>query len=506
MQPLLLTLELMGLSVLIALILGIVGAWGASVLDAGGPVGRWLCRFFVVAMVLTICFPMILHAAAWEATAGKFGWTIMTQTGVRGGVSSPYGFFSGLLACAWIHGLFGGALVALACRYGTRLVPDSVIDQSRLDCSPVAQWFRIRLPLAKKWWLTALIAAGLLAATEMTVVDLYGYRTIADEFYLIYSADPSIGSVLMTCAVPLVLLCSTMVWWLMSRRRLVATKSPRGSLRQQGDQPTFIWRCLALVITLLLPLIMVVVPVMGLVIKIGHEVVVQDGEILTTWSVSSCWERILEAPAIFSAEYGWTAVIAVSTAGAALLITWPIASLARTRPRWEKFFDLSTIALVVIPGPVIAMLVVMVFQYDVPGFRLLYQRTIFPTMIALSARAIPVAYWLIRAAYRSVEDSVLDLAALEMSWTTRMRTIDFPVLRRHLTLAFLVTAIVASGDVPATLPILPPGVSTVGTRLFGLLHSGARYQEASLAIWYVAAISLISLFLLRQRIVERILK
>ena len=43
----------------------------------------------------------------------------------------------------------------------------------------------------------------------------------------------------------------------------------------------------------------------------------------------------------------------------------------------------------------------------------------------------------------------------------------------------------ASGDVPATLPVVPPGVTTVGTRLFGLLHSGARQQEAALAIWYV---------------------
>ena len=44
------------------------------------------------------------------------------------------------------------------------------------------------------------------------------------------------------------------------------------------------------------------------------------------------------------------------------------------------------------------------------------------------------------------------------------------------------------GDVAAMLPVIPAGVTTVGTRLFELLHSGARYQEASLAIWYVAAI------------------
>ncbi len=62
----------------------------------------------------------------------------------------------------------------------------------------------------------------------------------------------------------------------------------------------------------------------------------------------------------------------------------------------------------------------------------------------------------------------------------------------------LAAAVVGSGDVPATLPVIPPGVTTVGTRLFGLLHSGARYQEASLAIWYMLGVVIIGLIWLRQ--------
>ncbi len=107
---------------------------------------------------------------------------------------------------------------------------------------------------------------------------------------------------------------------------------------------------------------------------------------------------------------------------------------------------------------------------------------------------------------RNRQSSVLDAASLEMSWVKRMWAIDRPILSRNLATAFLATAMVASGDVPATLPVIPPGVTTVGTRLFGLLHSGARYQEAALAIWYVAAITLISLFLLRNQTVRRIIK
>ncbi len=505
-QPLLLTLQLMAVAVLIAALVGIVGAWGASMLESSGRFGRLASRCFLAAMVLTIAIPMILHAAAWEATAGKFGWMIMTQTGARADGSSPYGFFSGLVACGWIHGLVGGALVALACWYGTGNVASAVIDQSRLDFSPLGQWWRVRLPIAARWWISALVATAMLAATEMTVVDLYGYRTIADEFYLLYAADPSIASVLMTCILPLTMICSALVWWSISRRRITASLSPRETVSRPGDRPAAAWRIVALLAAASVALTLVVVPMVGLVVKVGHEVVVQDDRVLASWSAAACFDRILQAPHIFADEYRWTAVIAVATASAALLIAWPLTSLARTRPSWEKALDIGTIAMVILPGPVVAMTVVSVFQCNVPGFRLLYQQTIVPTVLALLARGIPVAYWVLRAAYRGMERSVLDSAAMEMSWLKRMWSIDRPLLKRNLVTAFMATAIVASGDVPATLPVIPPGVTTVGTRLFGLLHSGARYQEAALAIWYVAVITAISLFLLRQHTAGRILK
>ena len=505
-QPLLLTLQLLAVAVLIAALIGIVGAWGASVLESSGRRGRWASRCFVACMVLTIAIPMILHAASWEASAGKFGWMSMTQTGARADGSSPYGFFSGLVACGWLHGLIGGALVALACWYGTGQLASSLVDQSRLDFSPLGQWWRVRLPIAKPWWISALVATAMLAATEMTVVDLYGYRTVADEFYLLYAADPSIGSVLMTCAVPLGLVCSVLVWWSISRQRITASPSPREQTHRRGDPPPAAWRLVAWFAAAAVALTMVIVPMLGLVVKVGHEVVVQDERVLASWSARACLDRILQAPIMFADEYRWTAVIAIATASAALMIAWPLTSLARSHPRWGRSLDIGTIAMVIIPGPIVAMTVVSIFQWDVPGFRLLYQQSIVPTVLALLARGIPVTYWVLRAAYRGVAQSVLDSAELEMSWLKRMWSIDRPILKRNLGTAFLATAIVASGDVAATLPVIPPGVTTVGTRLFGLLHSRARYQEAALAIWYVAVVTAISLFLLRQQSAGRILK
>lgn len=504
LAPLILTLQLMLVAVLIAAILGIVGGWSASALQTGGRCERLLAFGFLAAMVLTVTIPMILHAAAWEATAGKFGWMMMTQTGTRADSGSPYGFFGGLLACGWIHGLIGAALVTIACWLGTTRVPAEALEQSRLELSPVRQWWQIRLPLAAPWWITALVATAMLAATEMTVVDLYGYRTLADEFYLLYAADPSIASVLRTCVVPLAVFAGGIVWWAVSARRPPIAGLARSGLTIPIDPFPIAWRIAAALIAVVLALVAVVTPLTGLLIKLGHQVRVAEEQILVGWSASAAFSRLLEAPRVFAEEYLWTIALSVSTAVVAAAIAWPLASLSRTNRKRERWLDLGTVALAILPGPIVAMTVVNLFQWELPGFRVLYQQTIVPTVIALLARGIPVAYWILRAAYRGIDDTVFDSASLELSWTRRMWSIDFPMMRAGLLTALLCSAVVASGDVPATLPVIPPGMTTVGTRLFGLLHSGARYQEAALALWYVAAITAISLFLFRQHLVGRV--
>jgi iron(III) transport system permease protein len=497
-QPLLLTLELMAVSLVIAAIIGVVGAWAASSTESGGRMGRVISRIFLAAMLVAIAMPMILHAAAWEATAGKFGWMIMTQTGSRADGTAPYGFFAGLLACGWIHGLVGGALVALATWYGVRRVGSDLIEQSRLELGPIATWWRVRLPIALPWLVTSLLATAVLSATEMTVVDLYGFRTIADEFYLIYAVDPSIGAVLMTCCLPLALVGMLLTWLLISRRRLLTTREETQRAIEPGDPLSPAWQVTAQVTAIALACLLVVVPVSSLVVKLGHQVSVENDLVQASWSARASVERLLAAPRIFADEYFWTAAIAIMTGLAAIIVAWPVAAIGRTNRRVRLGADLSSVLLVAVPGPIVGLSVVSIFQLDIPGFRTLYQQTLIPTLMALLVRAGPIAYWILRSGYRGIDARVLDAARIDCSPWKRWWSIDRPLLKTSVVAALLAAAVVGSGDVPATLPVIPPGVTTVGTRLFGLLHSGARYQEASLAIWYVLGVVIIGMIWIRQ--------
>lgn len=497
-QPLLLTLELMAVSLVIATVIGVVGAWAASSCQSGNLVSRVISRCFLAAMLVAIAMPMILHAAAWEATAGKFGWMIMTQTGSRADGTAPYGFFAGLIACGWIHGLVGGALVALATWHGVNRVAAEVIAQSRLERGPVATWWRVQLPIAMPWLVTSLMATAVLAATEMTVVDLYGIRTVADEFYLVYAANPSISSVLITCFVPLALVGMLLTWLFVSRRHLLVTKAELSSTPAANDPLPRPWQLTTQLLAIALASLVVVVPISSLLIKLGHQIRVEDGLVQASWSASACFERLFTAPRTFAHEYGWTAALAIMTGLAAVAIAWPIAAIGRTNRHVRRAADMSSILLVTLPGPIVGLSIVSLFQLDFPGFRALYQQTLIPTMMALLFRAGPVAYWILRAGYRGIGDPVIDASRIDCSPIKRWWSIDRPLLTMSIVAAFLAAAVVGSGDVPATLPVIPPGVTTVGTRLFGLLHSGARYQEASLAIWYLLAVAMIGMIWLRQ--------
>ena len=489
-KPLFLTFQLMAVSVAIAGTFGIAGAWAATTVENAGRTGRLIARIFFACLIAAIAIPLILHAAAWEATAGKFGWLPLTQTDSRG-YGGFAGIFAGLAAAGWIHGVVSTVLVVLATWYGVRRVPLPLVQQSQLEMSPWRAWWKVRFAIALPWFLLGLLGAAALAATEMTVVNLYGFRTLADEFYLYHAIDPAAAAVAMTCFMPLLIGLAMVAIHSRARKEIVSVRFDVDA--NQSTEPVPVKVAVAAgVIAILIAALVLIVPLAGLLVKAGHQVIVEDGRRIVSWSWSRCGETLASAPRTFAAEYKWTLLLGVLTSAAAICLAWPLAALGRTRRRLQQVLDVGTVICVLVPGPIVGLAVVRLFQLPIPGLETLYQSTLVPTVIALLFRAGPVAYWILRTGYRGIDDVLLSAARLDVGGWRRLWSIDRPLIWRNLVVAGLASAVVASGDVPATLPVVPPGVTTVGTRLFSLLHSGARYQEAALALWYVLAVVTVS--------------
>ncbi|WP_436716655.1 hypothetical protein U8335_04505 [Roseiconus lacunae] len=503
LRPLLLTLELMSLSVAVAVAIGVTLAFALSLLRRENRLQAavfWVC---VIGIVGTLATPMVMHAAAWESTAGKFGWMSLTQTSART-YSGFAGRYSGMFACVWIHGLFGTAIVALATLYGTARIERAVIDLARCDGGPVWGWWRVRLPIARNWMVFSALATAVLAASEMTVVDLYGVRTVADEFYLFHAADPSWFSVFMVLVVPaLIGVTLTAVAILRLFQPVNARIIDRG-LKTSSEAEEAVggfWQGLASLFALGVTTLMFAFPLLGVIVKAGQQtMVVNDGGqsvVRVIWSVRRTTTVLVRALQEFSGEYQTTLLLASCTAVLSALIAFLATSIAVERPRLRVYLDGLSVGCFLMPGPLVGLAIVRIFSVPLPGVSSLYQQSLVPTMIALSFRALPVAYWVMRVAFSGIDAAVMDSAKMDLKWRTRLWTIERPLIGRALGIAVTASAIVASGEVPSSLPVIPPGVVTVGTRLFGLLHSGARYQEASLAFWYLLFVVVAAVVLVR---------
>ncbi|OYP34011.1 ABC transporter permease [Rhodopirellula sp. MGV] len=509
LRPLLLTLELMSLSVITATVFGVVLAFCLSLI----PRDRWVCRaavlFCMIGIVGCIATPLVMHAAAWESTAGKFGWLSLSQTSARtyAGIAGRY---TGFVASVWIHSLFGSSLVALATLFGTSRIAPSVIESSRFDGGPIWTWWRVRLPLARNWVVASALATAVLAASEMTVVDLYGVRTIADEFYLFYVVDPSLMSVLMLLVLPCVIGITLISILLFRLCRVLDARLIDQQHRSECENDNRFTREVNLPIRAIAFLFAVgyssllfAFPLTGIVIKVGQQTTVEQvaGEsvVQVHWSALRTAEVLSRALREFSSEYQTTLVIASMTGVLCVSVAWCLVSLSQVRTWMRPLLDGATLALFLIPGPLIGLVLVRFFTLPIPGFSALYQQTLIPTLLALSVRALPVSYWVLRAAYLGLDSQIKDASQMDFGWASRLWCVERPLLFRSLIIAFVGSAIVSSGDVPASMPVIPPGVATVGTRLFGLLHSGARYQEASLAFWYLLFVVVAAILLVRHR-------
>ena len=347
LSPLTLTLELMASSVLVAATLGITLAFCLSLIGRQRFAGRLIRVYCLGGIVAALATPMVLHAAAWEATAGKFGWLTFSQTAARTytGFAGQYG---GMVACVWVHGLIGSGIVALATHFGTSRVQTNVLDQGHLDGGVAWRWWMIQLPIASPWVMVGLLITAILAATEMTVVDLYGVRTLADEFYLFHAANPTLESVFAILVLPCVLVIALATAFVFARRRAIdvslfpargRAKSNRGPDWQ--SESGILVSSLASIVSILLSTLMFAFPLAGLVLKTGQTIAVNsDATATVSWSPSHALQILAAAPAEFAAEYQWTLLIGLFSALMCTPIGWAVAAGTRSRPKLQLAVNL----------------------------------------------------------------------------------------------------------------------------------------------------------------------
>jgi iron(III) transport system permease protein len=433
-----------------------------------------------------LLLPVYLQAAGWDAGFGQMGW----HSFARGNLAAP--LLKGWRAAVWIHAMSAIPWVALIVGAAARYVDPDLEEEALLVGSPLQVFLRVSLPRMLAGVAVAAFWILLLTATEMTVTDLYRVRTYAEELYTGFALGDDLRSAWLTAlpggaALAAVVIATLAVAFAVAPALGTPTRS---ALTYRLGA----WRLPACGVMVLLLLLVCGVPLANLVCKAGLVMTNVDGRLVRQWSVLQFTQVVAPSVWEYRQELLWSTLISAASATVAVAGGAALSWFAR-HGGWPSVPALAATAIgVALPGPLVGLAVIWLLDRPHPGLCVwLYDRTLFAPILAISIRLVPLASIFCWFVLRSVADDVLDSAACEGAggWS-RFWRIVVPQRWSGLVAAWLAMFALAAGDLACSILVVPPGVTTVPIRVFGLIHAGVDDQVAGICLTVLVAVAAVA--------------
>jgi iron(III) transport system permease protein len=456
--------------------------------------GRLLALLLCSSLLL---IPLYLQLCGWEAAFGRQGW----HTYAFNTLQDPW--LSGWRGAIVVHVFYALPwailLMTAAFSQGDRQHEESAL----LDADAPLVLRRVTLPQLGGGMLLAAAWIFVITAGEMTVTNIYLVPTYTEDVYNFYAgnADAKANAV---HQLPLLLFAAGLVLCLLAPLPSPALSSSFAPYRWRLGRLNIPLAACAL--TLLGALAFF--PVTNLVERIGEEVVQVDGQLQRQWSAAKGIQLLAATPHKYRDEFVCTLELAASVTVIATLLAFASAWWTRRSPIATATTWLAAIVGLALPGPVIGLSMIVLLNHDLPPLPFLYDRTLAAPILATLIRVLPLAFIPTWWAMHTLDDEPLDAAALDGAtrWQ-KLWSIALPQRWPIVAAVALAAFVIASGDVSASLLVLPPGpLETIARRMFGLIHIGADDQVASVALvcwgayWIIAAAAMLLLWRSRTRL------
>lgn len=473
--------------------LAFAGAVAAASMLLGAPLAFLLARTDMpgrreagAALAAILFTPLYLIAAAWQAGFGFQGW-FSPATGGNSLLNGWQGaiFIQTMAAVPW---------VVLIAGVGLRLAEAELEEEALLDGTPGQVFRRVTLRRTAESLVTAFLWVFVATAGEMTVTDLYLIRTYAEEIYTQFALGDTLDGAAWQMAPSIALIALIVVLGLFVVGRLIP---PDRHTSQRGLAPFRLrgWQPAAAAIGLLGVGLLVLVPIVSLAIQAGRVVTRVGDSLERGWSATQFVSMTLGSPVRFAREIGWTVAIGALAASAVLAIGLPLAWPAR-RGGWRAApaWIIAALSLAV-PGPLVGLGIIELFNTpNVPVLHWLYDHSIAPIWLAQTWRALPLPILILWYGLRTIPAEMLSGAELEgASPLAQFFRVALPQRWPVVAVAWLAAFVVASGELDASILVVPPGVSTLPIHIFGLIHYGVDDQVAGASLFIFAAMALYAL-------------
>jgi len=454
----------------------ILGA-GAAMLATliGAPLGLLLARadlrgkaWWRLALVIPLIIPPYALALAWTWLAGS--------------VELLAGYAYSLTGAIVVLGVSFYPLTMLATEASARRVDAGLEEAALLVAAPRRVFARITLPLVAPAVAAAALVVFTLAISEFGVPGLLRVNVFTTEVFTAFAALYDFGA---ATAMSTPLMMATLIAALAARiiigeQALTTRRGSRIGLSLKLNQ----WQAPLMALLLSIITLCVALPVGVIALEAG-------GLRLIVSSLDDSSDAIVNSFAL--AGVGATLVVAL-----AALVGY---ARARARARWGWFLDLAFIMLFAIPGTVVGVGLIGLWNHADWRGEIYASRLII--VIAYLSRFTPVAALLLAASVRQIPVSFEEAAMVAgASWPRTFCRIVLPQMFTGLCAAWVVAFIFAIGEIGATALVAPPGESTLPVRVYTLIANTPTSNLAALVLTQVIIVFLplaLFAFFFRQR-------
>jgi iron(III) transport system permease protein len=404
---------------------------------------------------------------------------------------------SGWGAAVWIQALASVPWVALIVGGGLYFVPRELEEEALLDGGAAQVFRRVTLPYAFSLVCVAALLVAVSAAGDITVTDQFQVRTFAEEVYTAAAGGEPTSPLR---ALPGLALVS---WLVVAALLIVVRLAPGESISRIRPPLTFRlgrWHGPLAVLTMAVLLLLIGVPLASLAWKAGLMVTHGESGITRSWSLEKCVRLTAQSPVRYHRELFWSLVTGTLAATIAVVAALPLAWLARRGGFWQMPLAVSAAAALAVPGPLLGLAAICLLDRPATGW--LYDRTIAAPALVQAVRVWPLVALVLAYAMRSIPRDETQSAALEGAGSiTTLRSIGVAQRLPAIATAWLAALALAIGELPATHLATPPGMETLTSHVFMLLHAGVEDQVASICLALFVALPMLLvplLWLLRR--------